>query len=60
MMPDVCFMKYLEACQRLLGLSSSSERYHISMAQRKEAFKTQVIFLKLKNLKLIVKVDLTA
>lgn len=46
MMLQVCIMNYLEACQRLLGLSSSSERFHISitLAQREEQFKTQVDF----------------
>lgn len=30
MMLDVCVMNYLEACQMLLGLSSSSGQFHIS------------------------------
>ena len=55
MMHDVYFMNYLEACQRLLGLSSSSEQYHISMAQKRGIQNTSNFLKKTKkNLVLLV------
>lgn len=39
-MLDVCIMNYLEACQRLLVLSSSSEQFHISKEREEKFFNT--------------------